>query len=230
MRDWIAFWDSNHSIYVNAQHFDVHYRTIADFIAGHVPSPSATVLDYGCGEALHADRVAAAAGRLILGEAAAKVRAALTARFKDNAKIEVRSPEEIATRPDGSIDLAVMISVVQYLDAQEFDAVLALFRRLLKPNGLLIIGDVVPPAVSPMGDTVALLRYGAANGFLGAALWGLVRTIFSPYSRLRSKLGLSLYSEAQMLQKLAAAGFAAARARANVGPNPARMTFLARRA
>ena len=29
MGDWIAFWDSEHSIYVNARHRDVHYRTIA---------------------------------------------------------------------------------------------------------------------------------------------------------------------------------------------------------
>ena len=59
MRDWISFWDSHHSIYVNARHFDVHYRTIADMIVRHLPSPDAVVLDFGCGEALHADRVAA---------------------------------------------------------------------------------------------------------------------------------------------------------------------------
>ena len=35
MGDWIAFWDSEHSIYVNARHRDVHYRTIAqDLRAG----------------------------------------------------------------------------------------------------------------------------------------------------------------------------------------------------
>ncbi len=57
MGDWIAFWDSEHSIYVNARHRDVHYRLIAEHIREHVP-PGATVLDYGCGEALHADIVA----------------------------------------------------------------------------------------------------------------------------------------------------------------------------
>ena len=50
MRDWISFWDSDHSIYVNARHFDVHYRTIADMIVRHVPSPDAVVLDFGCGD------------------------------------------------------------------------------------------------------------------------------------------------------------------------------------
>ena len=229
MRDWIAFWNSPHSIYVNDRHFDVHYRTIANFIASHVPSPSATVVDFGCGEALHADRVAAVAGRVILCEAASNVRDALSTRFARNPTIEVRAPEQVAALADGSVDLAVMISVVQYLDAREFDDVLALFRRLLPPGGLLIVGDVIPPDVSPFADAVALLRYGAAEGFLGAAVWGLVRTIFSPYSRLRSKVGLSLYSEEAMLKKLAAAGFTASQAPKNVGPNPARSTFLARR-
>ncbi len=74
MGDWIAFWDSEHSIYVNARHRDVHYRTIAQDIRAQVP-PGAAVLDYGCGEALHADLVAASARALILCEAAPTVRA-----------------------------------------------------------------------------------------------------------------------------------------------------------
>jgi hypothetical protein len=91
MGDWVAFWDSEHSIYVNARHRDVHYRTVAQDIAAHV-TPGATALDYGCGEALHADLVAAPARRLILCEAAPIVRAGLTNRFACNRKIEVRSP------------------------------------------------------------------------------------------------------------------------------------------
>jgi len=34
MSDWRSFWDSNHSIYVNARHKDVHYREVAEGIAG----------------------------------------------------------------------------------------------------------------------------------------------------------------------------------------------------
>jgi len=59
LMDWISFYDFKHSvIYVNARHRDVHYRTIAEETRAYVPSPSATVLDYGCGEALSADLVA----------------------------------------------------------------------------------------------------------------------------------------------------------------------------
>ena len=228
MRDWVSFWDSDHSIYVNGRHFDVHYRTIADMIVRHVPSPDAVVVDFGCGEALHADRVAAACRRLILVDAAPKVRAGLAARFDGRPAIEVRAPAELAEFADRSLDLVVMHSVAQYLTSAELSALLVLFRRLLRPGGLLLIGDVIPPHVSAFADAMALLGYGAANGFLVAAIRGLLRTAVSDYGRLRSRIGITLYTEREMLQRLDAAGFTAARAKANVGPNPARMTFLAR--
>jgi SAM-dependent methyltransferase len=227
MGDWIAFWDSQHSIYVNARHRDVHYRTIARDIRAHLP-PGASALDYGCGDALHADLVAEPARRLILCEAAPKVRAALIERYRGHPKIEVRSPDEVATLPAGSLDTIVMHSVAQYLGPEELDALLADFRRLLGDEGMLILGDVLAPDVSAWHDVIALLRFAAAHGFLGAALVGLVRTLASEYPSLRSHLGLTRYSEAAMVEKLAAAGFSASRAPANIGHNPARMTFVAR--
>ena len=88
MSDWRSFWDGEHSIYVNARHKDVHYREIADQIAAFVPSPSARVLDYGSGDAIHADRVAAVAAEVTLCDAAPSVRAAMAARFASNPRIK----------------------------------------------------------------------------------------------------------------------------------------------
>src|SRR5207302_6635146 len=119
MNDWIAFYNSDHSIYVNARHRAVHYRVIAEEIVRYLPGPAASVLDYGCGEALHADMVAARAGRLILSDAAANVRANLAKRFADVANIEVRAPDGVRTLPDRSLDLVIMNSVVQYLAPTE---------------------------------------------------------------------------------------------------------------
>src|SRR5262245_14590035 len=227
MGDWIAFWDSEHSIYVNARHRDVHYRTIAQDICALVPSGGA-VLDYGCGDALHADIVAARARVLILCEAASAVRGKLSERFAGHPNIQVGAPEEVAVLPPASLDVVVLHSVAQYLAPRELDGLLVLFRRLLRTDGVLILGDVIPPHVSALTDAWALIRFGAANGFLGAALIGLVRTFISDYWRLRSSLGLTRYSEATTVEKLAAAGFLARRASANIGHNAARMTFLAR--
>jgi SAM-dependent methyltransferase len=227
MGDWVSFWNSDHPIYVNARHRDVHYRHIADDVIEYVQGPTAAMMDYGCGEALHADRIAARAGRLILCEAAPAVREHLTARFAKVRNIEVKSPEEMAALPDHSLDLIVMHSVAQYLSAKDADALFMQFRRLLKPGGLFVLGDVIPPHVSPLKDAAALLRFAAANGFLFGALFGLVRTAFSDYPKLRARLGLTLYEEGAMRRKLEAAGFVAQRAEINIGHNQARMTFVA---
>ena len=129
--NWLAFWDTPHSIYVNARHRDIHYRLIAEQIAALVPSPQARVLDYGSGEALHADLVAAAAGELLLCEGAPGVRAGVAARFADNPKIRAVAPDDVKRLPDRSLDLIVLHSVAQYLTPEETDGT---------------VGAVSPPA------------------------------------------------------------------------------------
>ena len=230
MSDWISFYDMRHSlIYVNARHRDVHYRKIADDIRALVQKPSAAVLDYGCGEATSAELLAAACGRLAMVEAAPNVRAALSARYAGNPKIAVLTPEQAAAQPAGSFELIVMHSVAQYLNAAELDRLLAVFRKLLKPSGLLIVGDIVPPRLAAAAAAaLALLRFGAANGFFYAAVGGLMRIFVSDYLRLKKTVGLSHYEEAAMLEKLKRAGFSVTRAPRNIGHNPWRMTFLAK--
>src|SRR5881296_2154630 len=121
LSDWRSFWDGEHSIYVNARHKDVHYRDMAEAIVSYLPSPQARVLDFGCGEATHADKVAAAAGEVLLCEAAASVRASMAARFAGNPRIKICAPEELEARPSGSLDLIVANSVVQYLSSAELE-------------------------------------------------------------------------------------------------------------
>src|SRR3984957_20708550 len=112
MSDWRSFWDGAHSIYVNARHKDVHYREIADQIAAFVPGPRARVLDYGCGEAIHADRVAAAAAEVLLCDTAPSVRAAIAARFAADPRIRVLAPDEVAALPDRRIDSLLSTSAI----------------------------------------------------------------------------------------------------------------------
>jgi SAM-dependent methyltransferase len=227
MRDWLSFWNAPNRIYVNDRHRDVHYRDVALQIRSLVPAPAATVVDYGCGEATAAQLVADAAGMLILSDGAPAVRDKLAARFRDHPKIAVRSPEEVAALPPHSVDLIVLNSVAQYLERERFVELLALFRRLLVPGGTLVVGDVIPPHTSAVTEIVALIRLAWRNGFLGAALLGLVRTLFSDYRALRNRLGLTHYTEAEMLAALVQGGFAARRRYPNLEHNQERMTFVA---
>jgi SAM-dependent methyltransferase len=227
--DWISFYDFKHSvIYVNARHRDVHYRTIAEDIARHVPSKDANVLDYGCGEATSAALLADAGGHLTMVEAAPNVRAALKARYQANPKITVLTPDEAAVLPPGTFDLIVMHSVAQYLSGAELDRLLGIFRRLVKADGMVIVGDIVPPTLAAPAAALALLRFGLANGFFWAAVGGLMRIFVSDYFRLKKTHGLSHYTETAMLERLARAGYKAERAARNIGHNQQRMSFLAR--
>jgi SAM-dependent methyltransferase len=149
----------------------------------------------------------------------------MAARFADNPRIKVIAPEEVTALPDQRFDLIVTNSVAQYLTEDELTRLLALFRRLLAPDGTLIFADVIPPDVGALSDVTALLRYAAKHGFLGAALIGLAKTTVSPYRKIRSTLGIAQYTQAQFTQKLTDAGFAAERLARNMEHNPARMTF-----
>src|SRR3984893_2082666 len=94
MDDWIDYYDSTHTIYASRLHRDLHFQVIARDIIGYISSSEAVVLDYACGEALSAGRVAEACGKLILAEPAPGVRGRLIARFAPNTKIRVRSLDD----------------------------------------------------------------------------------------------------------------------------------------
>jgi ubiquinone/menaquinone biosynthesis C-methylase UbiE len=230
MDDWIDYYDSTHTIYASKLHRDLHFQIVARDIIGHIASPEAVVLDYACGEALSAARVAEACGRLYLAEPAPGVRGRLIARFAPNTKIGVRSLDDLQNMEAQSIDLVVMNSVTQYMTPTEFDAALTVIRRLLKPSGRLVVGDILRPEVGMIRDVIALLRFAWTHGFLKDAVIGLISTALSDYRQLRSQIGLQRYGEKEMIAKLANAGFAASRAHSNIGYNPWRMTFVARHA
>lgn len=230
MDDWIDYYDSTHTIYASKLHRDLHFQVIARDIIGYISAPDAVVLDYACGEALSAAKVADACGKVYLAEPAPGVRGRLIARFAPNTKIRVRSLDDLRKMAEKSVDLAVMNSVAQYMTPGELDQAFAVIRRLLKPGGRLVVGDILRPEVGMGRDVAALLRFALTHGFLKDALIGLVSTALSDYRQLRSKVGLQRYSEAEMVAKLAASGLTASRAHFNIGHNPWRMTFVARHA
>lgn len=222
---WREFWNADTPIYVNDRHKTVHYQRIADDFEKLLPDSDGRVVDYGCGEALAASRVASRCGHLYLCDGAQLVRDRLRQRLAAVANVTILSPEEFDTVADRSIDLIVVNSVVQYLSKEQLSTCLVQWHRKLKPSGRLVVADVIPHGIGPLTDATALLRFAAANGFLFAALAGLVRTFFSDYRRVRAQLGLAHYSEAEFLKVLRDAGFTAERMSWNFGHNDVRMAF-----
>src|ERR1700750_2809197 len=172
MDEWFDYYDSTHTIYASKLHRDLHFQLIARDIIGYIGTPDAVVLDYACGEALSAARVADACGMLYLAEPAPGVRGRLIARFAPNTKIRVRSLEDVRKMAEKSIDLVIMNSVAQYMTPAEFDAALANIRRILRPSGRLVLGDILKPEVGMATDVFALLRFATKHGFLKDALKG----------------------------------------------------------
>ena len=225
--NWRDFWNEDTPIYVSERHKILHYSRLARDIAQFIPSPDAAVLDYGCGEALSADRVAAKCAKLYLCDAAPNVRQRLQERFAREPRIAVVSPEQAEALPEADLDMIVANSVIQYLSLDELRSLLSLARRKLKAGGSLILADVIPPNVGALTDTGALLSFAWKGGFLGASIVGLARTALSEYRRLRDELGLSQFAEPDMIEILAEAGFSGERMAHNIGHNQARMTFKA---
>lgn len=222
---WVDFWDGDNSIYVNRAHLDAHYRRLLSELTPLLPAAPFTLLDFGCGEALMATELAAKGGTIALYDAAPSKRDQLRTRYGDHPGIGVL--DDIASQPDHSCDLVIMISVAQYIERAVLPGVLAPLKRVLKPGGRLIIADIIPPGGSLLSDVAAFLGFAAGNGFLVAALVGLARTLFSDYSRLRKQLGLSTYTVEEMSALLGKAGWRVERLPRNIGFDPNRWSAVA---
>lgn len=227
---WRDFFDRDHSIYVNARHKTLHADLVAKGVAAHIPNPQASVLDYGCGEALGARFLAARCAKLFLYDAAPSVRAKLVAANATQPNIVVLDDASFDALPAGSLGVIVVVSVLQYVGEAELSRLLAIFHDKLKDDGVLVLADIVPKNLSALEDARALLEFGWRGGFLFAAVAGLARTALSDYRTLRAQYGLSTYDEADMRELLADHDFDCTRAGENIGHNQQRMTFVARKA
>jgi SAM-dependent methyltransferase len=224
---WSEYWNGDTTIYVNQRHKAAHYRLVARDIIALLPHAEASALDYGCGEALYADAIAARCGHLYLCDASDPVRARLQQRFADHTGISVVAPPALEQVRDGTIDLIVANSVLQYLTLPELGRALSLWRAKLSPGGRLVLADLIPHDVGLLTDALALLRFARAEGFLLAAGAGLLKTFFSPYRRTRARHGVLRFDESEIIALLEKSGFTARRLRTNLGHNPARLAVIA---
>lgn len=226
---WREFWGGEHSIYVNARHRAVHYEQVgADLVALVALRHSPRVLDWGCGDALAAPALATVCSELLLYDAVPAVQQRLKERFGGAPGPQVLDTAAWDALPPASLDVIIMNSVAQYLSRAELEGVLEQFRRRLRPDGEIILADIIPPHIGMAADIAALLAPAAKHGYFGAACVGLVRTFFSEYRQLRRTAGFSCYEEPDFIALLEGHGLTAERLPRNVGFNQKRMAFRAR--
>ncbi len=223
---WLNYWNGDVSLYVSRRHLEVHYRGLYEAIEPLLPASPFTVLDYGCGEALMAPALARRGGRVMLHDAATARSEALRTRFAEEPAITVVDDLSML---DGACDLTLLISVIQYVPKAQMPALLARLHRTLKPGGRLLIGDILAPDNGIVADVTALLRFARREGFLVDALFGLVRTLGSDYSRQRGRLGLATHTIEDLSAMLVEARFSVGRLERNIGHADHRSSIMATR-
>ena len=225
---WIDFWNRPNAIYVNQRNVDAHFDCIVRDLREFVPpGGSKVVLDFGCGEGLGASHVADGCSTLYLYDAAPAVRERVRERLAGDRRIKVLDGNGLRHLPAASVDLVLVVSVVQYMAREELSDALRLWHRILKPDGTLIIADVIDPATPILLDVRSQLAFARKNGFLLAALGGLVRMFFSDYRDLRNRAGFAMYRQEEMLGMLRSGGFEGAVLPRNIGPGAHRKAFRA---
>ncbi len=226
MRSWQEFWDGDTTTYVNRRHLEAHYSRLLTDVAPLLPAPPATVLDFGCGEALMAPELAKAGWTVLLYDTAPNRQRQLAERYGAIERITVLDDAAFAALPPGSCDAVFAISVIQYIERPALSGVVARLSRLLRPSGRLLLADVIPPRSGMLQDVWSLLAFALRHGFLLAALGWLLHACRSDYRSLRGRLGLTTWETDDLAGVLVGAGLKAEVLPDNVGENPNRMTLV----
>lgn len=227
MQSWLTYWNAPNTSYVSERHQRAHYEVLFAGIRPYLPDAESVVLDWGCGDAYVAERVAAQCGTVLLFDAAETTRQRLQLRYGAADRIRVLDKSGLDALPAGSVDLVIVNSVIQYLSAETFSQSLNLFHRLIRPAGALLLGDVITPGTGNLRHATTFLRFACGHGFLLAALGGLARTFLSPYRKLQHDLGLTAYTPSEMLQALERHGFLAEKLPRNIAVSLHRSSYLA---
>jgi len=230
MKSWIDYWNRPNGIFVSELHKRAHYEHIFANVRPFLPrGAGSAVLDWGCGEAAAAERMAAVCERVYLFDPAEIIRTRLAERHKNNPAIRVLDNDALRRLSAGCLDLILINSVVQYVSRAELTAALSDLRRLLKPAGRLLIGDVIVPGTKLWQHVTVFLNFAYRNGFAVPAMVGLVRNFLpSSYSSLQRSHGIAKYSERDFLALLRDCGFAGERLPRNIAVSPVRSSYLAR--
>lgn len=240
---WREYWEGDSAVYVSERHKSAHYAHLADDILEVAqglgkPLSEMSILDFGCGEALSAGRIAQRVAKLTLNDGSAKVRGQLHTRFGQLPNVIIAAPEDLAGPSNGAAlpdadrqhDLVVVNSVLQYVEPEAAGPLLQSLGRTLRHDGRMLIADVLPPNLSAVTDAWQLLSFAGRDGFLIAAVLGLARTAVSDYAKIRAQIGLTRYAAADFERLAAAHGLVAVPLPRNIGHNPHRLAYLLHRA
>jgi SAM-dependent methyltransferase len=225
---WLSFWNAPNEIFVHPAHMHRHFHRLTEGFFSYAPQvKNGRLLDYGCGEALAAERFSAEGLTTLLYDRSDYYRELVRKNYAGKEKITVLDDAALEALPEGSLDYILLCSVIQYLNDQELQSLFQFARKRLKPGGLLILADVIPPDVSLFRDVYDLLSAALRGGYLMPTLSSLASLPFSKYRRARQDNALRYYDESELRAQLTAFGFSMTVAKHNFGWSDSRKTYLA---
>jgi len=188
----------------------------------------ARLLDWGCGPA-HASTCLAEHGlEVFLYDRSQPFAAAARERFADESAIHVLDSDSLADLEEHSLDAIVVCSVLQYLDDDELHDLLSLCARLLAPNGVLAMVDILPLDLDLADDLRDVVEADLSGIPLADATAHLTALGLSMLRRLRHRLRLRRFSGEELISLLGGVGLDASLSRHNFKPSRGRQTWLAR--
>jgi SAM-dependent methyltransferase len=229
MDTWLSYWNMPNRSCVSKRHQRAHYDVLFAGVAPYLPDRRGVVLDWGCGDALAANRIAEQCSMVLLYDAAESARERLRQRYGSHDRIRILDKSGLEELARESIDFIVANSVIQYLSDQQLSDALALFHRLIKPGGTVLLGDVINRGTGNSRHVATFLGFAWKYDFLPSAIVGLARTFLSPYRSLQRDIGLAAFAPEQILDKLERRGFAAEKLPQNIAVSKHRSSYLARK-
>jgi ubiquinone/menaquinone biosynthesis C-methylase UbiE len=230
MQSWLSYWDAPNQSYVNERHKQAHYDVVFEGIRPYLPpGPGRVVLDWGCGDALAAERIADVSGAVLLYDPATSTRNRLHQLHGACPRVRILDDSAADALAANSIDLVIVNSVIQYLTRQQLAKALTWFHHVLKPGGELLLGDVISPGTPTLRHVTTFLRFAMRRGFLLPAAVGLASIFVSPYRKLQREVGLAVFAPGQTVEMLTQHGFAAERLPSNIAVSSYRSSYIARK-
>ncbi len=206
---WGNFWkDQRQSFYAVMKMATSYF--VSRFEKQYPLQPADELFDYGCGPGFVADSLAGKPIQLtgadindFFIEECRKNHPAfrfmvITTDAANNKKI---LSEELKGK---QFDHILLLSIIQYFkSATDLDNVLGMLRSYLKPQGKLIIADVLDENTSSLKDAFSLFVHCIKKGRIGAFVGFISYLLFSDYRKISKQNKLLLVSE-QTIRDIAA--------------------------
>jgi 2-polyprenyl-3-methyl-5-hydroxy-6-metoxy-1,4-benzoquinol methylase len=224
---WFQFWNRPGPIHMSERHLQSRYRALVKELLAALPDLAGKrILDYGCGEALEARTIARAGAEVLLYDRSEYLSQRVQQRFRGAAGIRVLDDDALERQLRESIDYILVASVIQYLEPEELEQLLALCHRLLKPGGTMILADIIPRQLDTLGDTLDFLHYSARNRFLFSGLRTLYDMGATNYRRHLKENRLTRHDLEALSADLRRHGFQPRLAQRNIGISRKRKTMF----